>query len=348
MPQSLQQRNERLRSLLSPLPGRQPYDNVRPIRIPARLDGWQLIDCVCELHPPIGRVQWETWFAEGLIRRFGLIAQPMMHVRGGFEFEHVFPDTVEPDVSADVTIIHEDESFIAVNKPAPLPLHPSGRFERNTLVSFLRLIYNDEKLRPVHRLDANTSGLVLIARTSAAATFLAQQFESGAVEKRYLAKCYGEPDDEVFECEAAISVDRCEGGTRTVDPKNGKAAKTRFRKIFSFSDGTSLVLAKPITGRTNQIRIHLWSLGYPIVGDPTYRPGNQIAAQQTLSVTSPPMCLHAIRLQFIDPTSRKAISLRVPSPTWADRVQDAFSFSASDSSLEISSSNSFNSDGSSA
>jgi len=99
---TLGQRMEKLRWAIDPLPGSIPQDNIRPIRIPGRLDGWVLIDCVCELHPPVSRQTWTQWFAQGHIRRQGVPSDPKTEVRGGEEFEHVFPDTVEPDVNPEV------------------------------------------------------------------------------------------------------------------------------------------------------------------------------------------------------------------------------------------------------
>ena len=342
---SLQQRNEQLRRRMTPLPGSQPYENIRPIRIPARLDHWKLLDCVCEQHPHVSRKTWCEWFSQGHIRRRGVPADPMLVVRGGEEFEHAFPDTVEPDVNPHVVIAAEDANLIVVEKPAPLPIHPSGRFERNTLISFLQLVYPDECLKLVHRLDANTSGLVLIARSPTVATAMAKQFESGMVQKRYLVRCHGMPDRSEFSCDAPISSRRREGGTRDVDPIHGKQARTEFRVIKPFPDNTTLLEARPITGRTNQIRIHLWSLGHSVLGDPSYLPGGQIAAWQTLGVHDPPMCLHAAGLTVCDPVSGDEIHWSSDSPGWD---QDDFNFSASASSLAMSSSNCFNSDKSSA
>jgi RluA family pseudouridine synthase len=314
---SLQQRNELLRRRITPLPGSQPYENVRPIRIPGRLDRWKLIDCVCEQHPHVSRQTWCDWFSQGHIRKRGVPIDPMALVRGGEEFEHVFPDTVEPDVNAKVLIAVEDENLIVIEKPAPLPIHPSGRFERNTLISFLRLVYPGECLKLVHRLDANTSGLVLIARSSEVAAIMARQFQSGTAKKRYLVRCHGIPGRREFTCDAPISSRRGEGGTRDVDPIGGKHARTEFRVIKSLDDETTLLEAKPITGRTNQIRIHLWSIGHPVLGDPSYLPKKKIAAWQTLGTEDPPMCLHAAGLTVFDPISGDELRWASRLPEWS-------------------------------
>lgn len=311
------QRSRHLRQLLSPLPGSIAQDNVRPLRIPGRMDRWKLLDCVCEMHPPVTRKTWREWFAQGHIRQSGSPVGSDSIVRGGEEFEHVFPGMIEPEVNSDVSILAEDEALVIVDKPAPLPLHASGRFERNTLVSFLQLVYPHDRLRPVHRLDANTSGIVVLARRREAARALSKQFEQGHVRKRYLVRCSGQPQQEEFECDEPISLERRRGGTRTVDQTNGKPARTLFRLLETFGDGTSLLEAVPLTGRTNQIRIHLWSLEMPVFGDPSYLPDHEIAAAQTLGVNDPPMCLHAWELAFEHPLTGERASWRSPMPDWS-------------------------------
>jgi hypothetical protein len=101
-------------------------------------------------------------------------------------------------------ILHEDEALIVVNKPAPLPIHPSGRFNRNTLQAILQTVYHPQKPRPAHRLDANTSGIVVFTRTRHFAKFVQPQFERGEVEKIYLARVFGHPVDDAFSCTAKI------------------------------------------------------------------------------------------------------------------------------------------------
>ncbi len=236
-------------------------------------------------------------------------------VRGGEQYQHRFPETVEPDVDARVRILWEDDALVVVNKPAPLPVHPCGRFNRNTLTSFLTRVYGPSELRVVHRLDANTTGLQLLARHRDAARSLATQFEANEVQKTYLVRCVGHPTTDVFECNAPIAKDRGMAGTRGVEP-GGLAAVTQFR-VRARDDDTALLEARPLTGRTNQIRIHLWAIGMPVVGDPAYLPNQRCAATQTLRVDQPPMCLHAARLSLKHPLDGRLLNLAAPDPGWA-------------------------------
>jgi 23S rRNA-/tRNA-specific pseudouridylate synthase len=95
------------------------------------------------------------------------------------------------------------------------------------------------------------------------------------------------------------------------------AARTEFRVRQYCEDGTTLLEARPLTGRTNQIRLHLWHLDWPVCGDQVYLPGKKIGITQTLSVTDPPLCLHAWKLKFVHPQSRQPMEFTAPPPAWA-------------------------------
>ncbi|MCA9265149.1 MAG: RluA family pseudouridine synthase, partial [Planctomycetales bacterium] len=193
---------------------------------------------------------------------------------------------------------------------------PCGRFNRNSLVYLLNLIYYPQHVRPAHRLDANTTGVVVLSRTAKVAAELQPQFSSGQVRKCYLALVQGHPDGNTFECDAGISPQPLSTGSRIVD-SGGRAARTQFTVVERRCNGTSLVRANPLTGRTNQIRVHLWHLGFPIVGDPTYLPAGSLAANQTLGVGAPAMCLHAWLIQFRYPGSSDTVAFTAPPPIWA-------------------------------
>jgi RluA family pseudouridine synthase len=196
-------------------------------------------------------------------------------------------------------------------------MHPCGRFNRNTLTSILASVYDPYNPRPVHRLDANTSGIVLFARTRHFAHQLQRQFEKGNVTKRYLARVHGHPTLDEFHSNAPISDEVGELGSYRVDWKEGKPASTLFRVLERSADGTSLIEATPITGRTNQIRIHLWDLKHSIVGDPTYLPGKKLGDTQTIAPDAPPLNLLAWKLSFVHPIAREPVTYEAERPEWA-------------------------------
>jgi RluA family pseudouridine synthase len=196
-----------------------------------------------------------------------------------------------------------------------LPLHPSGRYNRNTLQNILNLVYAPQKVRPAHRLDANTSGVVVLARSRHFAGIVQPQFARGEVEKIYLALLQGHPPQDTFVCAAPISDTAGDLGSRVID-EAGSPASTEFTVLRRDADGTTLVEARPITGRTNQIRVHAWQLGWPLVGEQTYLPGGQLGKTQTHAVADPPLCLHSWRLTLTHPLTRERMTFEAEVPLW--------------------------------
>jgi RluA family pseudouridine synthase len=238
-------------------------------------------------------------------------------VRAGERYRHLFPNVTEPEVNGRMEILHEDKALIVVNKPAPLPMHAGGRFYRNTLKYILGIVYHPQRPHPAHRLDANTTGIVLVTRTQHFAGRLQPQFARGTVKKLYLVRVQGRPTEDVFSCDAPISAESGELGSRTVDESSGQDARTKFRVVKRDADGTTLLEARPLTGRTNQIRVHLWHLGFPVCGDAVYLSGKKIGDTQTLSMEDAPLCLHAWKIEFVHPLTRQPVSFTAPPPAWA-------------------------------
>ena len=308
-------RDQRLTALTTPLPGSIPYDNVRPMNVPLACDHFQVIDLLCEMHPHAGRDYWIGECEKKLIHHKEKPLTQNTVVRAGWRIDHLIPQMVEPEVNCDVKFLFEDDSLIAVNKPAPLPMHPCGRFNRNSLKYFISQVYTGEQIRILHRLDANTTGVVVLARKRAVAKQIHRQFQEGTIQKTYLAKVTGHPIEDSFTCEAAIGDSPDVAGSRNLDP-NGLPATTHFLVIDRLEDGTSLVKCFPKTGRTNQIRIHLSSLGFPIIGDPIYSVSPTRSTKQSLSVDDAPMCLHAFEIELIHPTSNTPLKIQAPTPCW--------------------------------
>ena len=318
MRERLAARHEALQRAAEPLPGSVPYDNVRPISVPPGCEGRTLIDALATLFAHVPRSEWLQLMADGRLR--DAEQQPTLPdriVRAGERYWRLLPATVEPAVSAAIRILHEDEALVVVDKPAPLPMHPGGRYNRNTLQFLLNAAYHPQKLRAAHRLDANTTGLVLVARTQHFASLLQPQFARGEVEKVYLVRVLGHPAEDRFISEAPISAEPGELGCREVDADEGRAARTDFRVLRRDADGTALLEARPLTGRTNQIRVHLWQLGHPVAGDPAYLPERRRGEVQTLAPGDPPLCLHAWRLTFTHPLTGQRMAVESPRPGWA-------------------------------
>jgi len=326
----LQKRSAQIRQAASPLPGSQPATNRRPLNVPLRCAGLSLIDFLCDLHPHIERTEWERRIAESLIvpaeprrTRRGRRSRPPeplpLHperlVREGERFDQLETQHVEPAVNADIELLFEDDELIVINKPAPLPVHPCGRFNRNTLRHILNLAWFPERPHIVHRLDAATSGVMLLCHRKRTARLIAAQFERREVRKTYLARVTGHPTDNVFSCHLPIARDVSADGLHLPDA-DGLAAVTEFHTLARFPDGTTLLRAVPVSGRTQQIRVHLWSLGMPIVGDPAWLPEYRTSPNTTPETSAMPLHLHAESLQLLGPTGTP-LTFTAPAPEWA-------------------------------
>jgi len=315
---TLAQRREQIAELAASLPGSQPYDHLKPVNVPAAFDSRTLIDTLCGIFPHIPLETWQERFADGsMLNADGQPVSAERIVRAGERYVHRVPAVIEPMVNMQVEVLYEDEAIVVLNKPAPLPMHPGGRFLRNTLQHVLDAVYSPQKPRPSHRLDANTTGVVVVARTRHFAGLIQPQFADGSVKKSYLVRVSGHPAWNDTVCEAPISSDAGKLGSRAVDEQAGLPARTEFHVQRRLSDGTALLEARPLTGRTNQIRIHLAHLGHPVCGDPAYLTGSALGESQTLGIDDPPLCLHAWQISFRHPLDHQTVTFTAPPPGWA-------------------------------
>ncbi|MDB6073981.1 MAG: pseudouridine synthase, RluA family [Verrucomicrobiaceae bacterium] len=319
MRENIAARHEELRRLTTPLPGSQPYDNHRPLTVPPAHDGAAMIDFLCGILGHVGREEWLHRCEQNRILTEQFVPVGALQVvRSGGRFLQLQPGITEPEVNAGVRLLHEDEAVLVLEKPAPLPMHPCGRFNRHTLQWMLNALYHPQKPRPSHRLDANTTGLIVCARTRHFAGLLQQhQFAQGGVTKVYLVRVQGHPAEDEFVCEAPISDEPGYAGSRSIDEDQGQEARTEFKVLRRDANGTAILEARPITGRTNQIRVHLWQLGHPVVGDQAYLPDRRTGDKQTLDLQDEPLCLHAWRLSFQHPLTKHTMSFETDWPAWA-------------------------------
>ncbi|XP_021943683.1 RNA pseudouridylate synthase domain-containing protein 2 isoform X2 [Folsomia candida] len=176
---------------------------------------------------------------------------------------HEVPVTADP-----IEVVYMDDDLVVVDKPASIPVHPCGRYRHNTMVFILAKEYQLKNLRTIHRLDRLTSGLLLFGRNPKKAREMEQQIRNRVVSKEYVCRVEGEFPDGEIECSEPILVVSYKIGVCKV-AKDGKDCKTTFKKLSS-NGKTSVVSAKPRTGRMHQIRVHLQYLGYPIINDPLY------------------------------------------------------------------------------
>jgi UPF0176 protein len=141
------------------------------------------------------------------------------------------------------------------------------------------------------------------------------------VEKTYLALVHGHPPEDEFAVDAPISEEASGPGAREIED-GGLESRTEFRVLQRHEDGTALLEVRPLTGRTNQIRIHLWHAGFPIVGDPVYLPAGKRGDTQTLAMGDLPMCLHAWKIAFTHPLTLERVSFEAQAPDWSRSFQE--------------------------
>lgn len=223
-------------------------------------------------------------------------------------------DVVVPTSQADIiknSILFEDEFYIAVNKPSGLAVH-GGSGIKLGLIELLRAIYPQQKfLELVHRLDRDTSGVILVAKKRSALVAVQKLFQGQkAIDKRYLALVHGEWPDFQDKVNAPLKKNEIQGGERIVRvEEEGKPSLTKF-KVLDRSSRYSLVEARPITGRTHQIRVHCQYVGCGIAGDSKYL--NKVEETVDKQVGIKRLCLHAYRLAFVHPMTEVLLEITSP------------------------------------
>lgn len=199
-------------------------------------------------------------------------------------------------------LVHADEAVVVADKPAGLLTVP-GRGEDKADCLIARLARQFPGVRLVHRLDRDTSGLVVFALTAQAQAHLGRQFEARAVDKRYVARVWGVPEGGKGRVDLPLTVDWPNRPKQKVCHQTGRPAVTDWR-LMADEGATARVQLKPRTGRSHQLRVHMAALGHPILGDSLYAEG---AARD-----APRLMLHAERLGFAHPETGARLAFRAP------------------------------------
>lgn len=218
-----------------------------------------------------------------------------------------------------ITTLHEDASLIVVDKQAGLVVHPTGRHVYDTLMNALHLRYRESGeaergVAPhvVHRLDRDTSGVLVVAKTMAAKRALSAQFEEREPEKSYLALVVGRIEKDAFDVDLPLRRDEtAEVRLKMHAHPEGAPSFTRFQTVERFAEH-ALVRALPRTGRQHQIRVHLAAVGHPIVCDPLYGDPRSVGAREGAAPLLERQALHAESLALVHPDSGALVRFRAP------------------------------------
>jgi 23S rRNA pseudouridine1911/1915/1917 synthase len=286
--------------------------------VPVELAGLRLDQALARLLPEHSRSRIASWMRAGEVHVGGARAKPKQKVWGGEQVElgteAELAATVEPHApeALALDIVYEDGELIVIDKPAGLVVHPGNGNRRGTMLNALLhhapALARIPRAGIVHRLDKDTSGLLVVAKTLPAQTSLVRQLQQRTVGRIYCALVYGDVTEPGC-VDAAIGRHPVHRTRMAVVP-SGRSARTHFRPVERFGNATR-VECKLDTGRTHQIRVHLAAIGHPILGDPTYGP-RRATADNRYGLKR--QALHAIRLELDHPLSGVRMHWRSPLP----------------------------------
>jgi len=289
--------------------------------------GWTIVRFLAHRFKYHTAERWTTRVTGGWVLVNGTRVAPDQTVKKGDAVTYTIFHT-EPEVDFRYEVVYEDDYLLAISKSGNIPVHACGVYIRNTLIATLKNVYGDA-LNLAHRLDRETSGVTLLTKDPQTARVMGKMFAEGDVEKLYAAVVHGRVERESFVVDAPIGKtleevtprpEELRGSDladdlpryvprRRVDHERGKAAVTRF-EVERYLGGCTLVRAMPLSGRTNQIRVHLHHVGHPIVGDKVYQPAEPNRFEGLIARQA----LHCRELRFSHPVERRLVRIVAPYP----------------------------------
>jgi 23S rRNA pseudouridine1911/1915/1917 synthase len=301
-------------------------DSPTTFRIQSQEEAGQRLDrYLASALEGISRTRVQQLIAEGAVLVNGSPSKAGYALRVGDTVQLSRASLLKPQASnlkplyLSLDIVYEDSDLLVVNKAAGMVVHPAPGHHDDTLVNAL-LAYcpelrgvgrDGDELRPgiIHRLDKDTSGLIIVAKNRRTLTALIEQMKRHEVVKRYLALVEGSLPLDQGSIEAPIGRDPRHRQHMAITTIDSKEARTHFRVLQRYPHGHTLLLLQLETGRTHQIRVHLKAIGYPIVGDPVYGPRDK-----QCGLTLKRQFLHAYQLKFVHPGTKAILELEAPLP----------------------------------
>ena len=296
------------------------------VNVPVGVDQVRLDQFLSTLEEPeISRSYASKLIKDDRIQLNGKSCKASSKVKEGDELLIDMPEPVSLDVVAEdipLDIVYEDEDFLIVNKPKGMVVHPAAGHYQGTLVNAVMNHCGQELstingvMRPgiVHRIDKNTTGLLVVCKNDKAHKSLAEQLKEHSITRKYVAIVCGNIKEDSGTVDAPLGRSRKDRKKQAIDMVDGRDAVTHFRVLERFSDYT-LVECVLETGRTHQIRVHMASIGHPVLGDDVYGP-------KKCPFTLEGQCLHAKVLGFIHPSTGEYVEFDSEYPEYLKRLMD--------------------------
>ena len=296
------------------------------VRLAPAHAGWRLDRALADAIPTLSRERLKALIRSGAVEAEGKpLRDPALKVRGEEAIRVAVPEPAPAHNEAQdipLTIVFEDEHLLVVDKPAGLVVHPAAGNLDGTLVNALlhhcggSLSGIGGVARPgiVHRIDKDTSGLLVVAKTDVAHEGLARQFAAHSIDRRYLAIVNGIPKAKEGTIDAPLA--RSAANRKKiaiVEGRRGKRAVTHWKRLNVLKDA-ALVECRLETGRTHQVRVHMASIGHPLVGDPVYGRAGKTHGKILKELQFHRQALHAAELGFIHPATKHRLSFSSPMP----------------------------------
>lgn len=301
-------------------------ENYNTAIVNKNYNGWRIDKFLVMSFPDISRSQIQRLLKEGNVSRDEeTVADNSYKVKEGEIYQLIIPEAAEADPQPEnipLTILYEDEDLIVVNKPAGMTVHPAPGSPSGTLVNALlyhcqgRLSGIGGVKRPgiVHRIDKDTSGVLVVAKNDTSHKDLCRQFAEHSIERTYFAAVFGVPNPLAGKIEGDIGRSPYDRKKMAIVHKNGKAAVTHYKTTKIFNGAASLVQCNLETGRTHQIRVHLSSQGWNLIGDQLYVKSKKLNAKNLNEEAKffvnnfPRQALHAKSLGFVHPRTKEQMS----------------------------------------
>ena len=276
------------------------------------------------IEPKFSRMHFNNLIKDGNVTVNEKVISPSYKIKSmdeivvNFVEEEFNPNEIKP-YKFDLDIIYEDDDVIVINKPKGLVVHPGDGHHDDTLVN--ALVYANKELSNVnglervgivHRIDKDTSGLLLVCKNNYAHMFIAEQLQNHSMHREYYALVMGRIEEDNGKINAPIARDKTNRMKMCVDPINGRSAVTHFTVVQRYEKYT-LIDCKLETGRTHQIRVHMEYIKHPVVGDPLYGKNN-------CGIYNNGQLLHAYKLTFVHPTTKKEMTFEAPLPDYFKEV----------------------------